>query len=124
VHLVRDVLDQQILDRDDVEVGRVDGIVVELRPNAPPRVVSLQVGFVPLARRISRALERFAESVHKRLGVRRTARYSIPWSAVTDVKRNCVATNLCADETVAYDWERWLRANVVERIPGASTEDE
>jgi hypothetical protein len=124
VHLIRDVLDQQILDRDDVEIGRVDGILVELRPNAPPRVVSLEVGFVPLARRISRRLERFAEAMHKRLGVRRSARYGIPWSSVLDVKPTGVETDLCADDTVAYDWERWLRANVVARMPGASQEDE
>jgi hypothetical protein len=123
VHLVRDVLDQQILDRDDVEVGRVDGIVVELRPNAPPRVVSLQVGFVPLARRIAHGLERFAEAVHKRLGVRRSARYGIPWTSVREVKPHGITTDLCADDTVAYDWERWLRTNIVERMPGASTEE-
>ena len=124
MHLVRDVLDQQILDRDDVEVGRVDGIVVELRPNAPPRVVSLEVGFVSLARRISRRLAPFAEAMHKRLGVRRAARYGIPWSSVLEVNMNGVKTDLCAEDTVAYDWERWLRTNIVARMPGAATEDE
>ena len=123
MHVVRDLLDQQLMDRDECELGRVDGIVAELRDGVPPRIIELQVGFVPLARRISRRFERIAESVHKWLGVRRSARYGIPWSSVLETSSRCVKVDVRAEETVAYDWERWLRRHIVEKIPGSSSDE-
>lgn len=122
MHVIRDLLDLQIDDRDEVELGRVDGLVAELRDGAPPRIVAMELGFVPVARRISRRLEHFAEAMHKRFGVRRSARYHIPWSAVVEVNVHHVKVDLAAEETVAFDWERWLRRNVIGRLPGASQE--
>ena len=122
MHLFREVLDKQIVDREECRLGRVDGIVVELRDGAAPRLVRLELGMVPLARRISLRLERFAESMHNRLGVRRSARYGLPWEKVLDVNVHRVRVDVDAEDTPAYDWERWLRTHVVEKIPGASTE--
>jgi hypothetical protein len=123
MHVVHDLLDQQIVDRDECELGRVDGLVAELRDGAPPRIIRIEVGFVPLARRISRRFESFAERMHKRLGVRRSARYGIPWTSVIESTLRRVKVDVCAEETVAYDWERWLRAHVVEKIPGSSSDE-
>ena len=36
--LVRDLLDRQLTDRSGRNLGRVDGVVLELRANRPPRV--------------------------------------------------------------------------------------
>ena len=123
MHLLREILDKQVLDRDDYELGRVDGIVVEVRDGAPPRVVRLELGFVPLARRIGRRFERMAESLHKRMGVRRSARYELPWEWVIERNVHHLKVNVAAEETPAYDWERWLRAHIVEKIPGGSTDE-
>jgi hypothetical protein len=123
MQLFRAILDKQIVDRDECELGRVDGMVVELRAGAPPRLVRFELGFVPLARRISVRLEHFAESMHKRLGIRRSARYGVPWNTVLDVNVHHIKVDVSAEETPAYDWERWLRTHVVEKIPGASTEE-
>lgn len=123
MELARDILDQQILDRDDKRLGRVDGIVAELREGQPPRVLLLEVGFVPLARRISLGFERFAEAMHKRLDVRRSARYGIPWSTVIEVKMHFIKVDLEAEKTVAYDWERWLRRHVVKYLGGGDGEE-
>jgi hypothetical protein len=35
--LVRDVLDKQVLDPDKCKIGKVDGILLQLRANRPPR---------------------------------------------------------------------------------------
>ena len=123
MRLFHEILDKQVVDRDEREVGRVDGIVLELRDGAPPRVVRLELGFVPLARRISLRLQRMAESVHDRLHVRRSARFGLPWEKVLDVNVHHVKVDVQAEETPAYDWERWLRKHVVEKIPGASTDE-
>lgn len=124
MHLFRDLLDLQVEDREDERVGRVDAITVELREGKPPRVASLELGFVPLARRMHPRLEAIAERWHKRLGVRRGARYHIPWTAVLDLDVHRVKVDVKADETPALDWERWLRRHIVGRIPGNSTEEE
>jgi hypothetical protein len=122
MHLFRDLLDKQLVDRDEGELGRVDGIVVELHDGQPPRLVRFELGFVPLARRIGPRLERVAEWIHGRLHVRRSARYGVSWDQVLDVNIHTVKVDVTADETPAYDWERWLRQRVVTKIPGASSD--
>ena len=120
--LIREILDKQLVDRNEDRLGRVDGIVAELRAGAPPRIVQFELGFVPLARRVSLRLERLAMALHMRFAVRRSARYGIPWSLVTDVTSHHIQVDLTADETVAYDWERWLRRHFVRRLGGGSGE--
>ena len=123
MQVFREILDKQVVDRDECELGRVDGIVVELRADGPPRLARFELGFVPLARRISGRLERVAESMHKRLGIRRSARYGVPWDTVLAVNVHHVKVDVSAEDTPAYDWERWLRTHVVEKIPGASSDE-
>lgn len=50
--LVRDVLDVRLVDRNGQGLGRVDGILLRLRDDAPPQFVAMQVGAVVAARRI------------------------------------------------------------------------
>ena len=117
--LMRDVLDKLLCDRDDEALGRVDAIVAELRDDAPPRVTELQLGFVPLARRIGPRTARLVEALHRRWSVRRAARFGIPWSKVVKHDRHQITVDVVADETPARDWDRWLRRNVIGRIPGS-----
>jgi hypothetical protein len=124
MHVIRDLLDKQIVDRDEEQLGRVDGLIAEIPANGPPRITQLEIGFVPLARRIHRRFEGFAESWHKRFGVRRSARYHIEWSQILDVNVHHVKVDVCVADTTAFDWERWLRKHVVEKIPGSSSEEE
>src|SRR5690242_3753919 len=50
--IVREVLDKQVLDRHQRKMGRVDGIILEIRDGAPPRLLALEVGGITLARRL------------------------------------------------------------------------
>ena len=119
LHVLRDLLDDQIVDRGCNPIGRVDSILAELRDGAPPRVVELQLGFVPLARRFGLRAERWMEALHKRFSVRRSARYGIPWEKVTEIHAHHIEVDLDVEDTVAADWERWFRQNVIGRIPGS-----
>jgi sporulation protein YlmC with PRC-barrel domain len=123
MHVFRDLLDKQIVDREEERVGRVDGIIAEIREGAPPRVIQVELGFVTIARRIHRRFETLAEAAHKRWSVRRSARYHIDWSNVMDVNVHHVKVDVKVEETPAFDWERWLRRHVIGRIPGASAEE-
>ena len=78
--LTRDVLDMQLVDREETKIGRVDGLVLELRDDQPPRVDALEMGFVVLARRIHPRVESWVERLRRRFSVRKTARYRIPWA--------------------------------------------
>ena len=40
--LVRDVLDKQIYDANNLRVGKVDGVVLLPRQNRPPRVLAIE----------------------------------------------------------------------------------
>ena len=62
--LIRDVLDNQIVDREGRNMGRVDGIVGELRPGQPVRVACIELGPPTLAGRLH---PRLGEWVEKRM---------------------------------------------------------
>ena len=67
--LVRDLLDQAIVDSRGHAMGRVDGIVVELRQEAPPRVVSLAIGATALGERLPPAIGRWVKAIQARLNI-------------------------------------------------------
>lgn len=116
--LARDVLDKQVTDRDETKMGRVDGLVLELREGQPPRIEAIEMGFVVLARRLHPRIEKWLERLRQRFSVRKTARYRVPWSKVKDVDSFCIQLDVVAQDTPAFDWERWLRDHVVARVPG------
>lgn len=115
--LIRDVLDNQLVDRQQRKMGRVDGIIVELRQNQPPRLAYIEVGFPVLARRLHPRLERWVTAIQGRWGAKQRESYRIPWSKMVDVGIN-VELDLEATDTPTLGYENWIREHVVERIPG------
>jgi hypothetical protein len=116
--LVRDLLDQLLLDRKQRAIGRVDGIVLEVRDDRPPRVLAMEVGLVTAARRLHPALGRWIRAL------------AIRWSPVplTPVR---VSPHLFRDIGVDVEldvdahadpkllrFEKWLSRRVVHRLPG------
>jgi hypothetical protein len=118
--LVRDVLDTQVVDREETKMGRVDGLVLELRDGQPPRVEAIEMGFVVLAQRLHPRLANGFLRLRRRFSVRRTALYSVPWSQVKNVNAFCVQLDVEAANTPAFAWERWLRDHVIVHFPGVA----
>jgi hypothetical protein len=120
IHLIRDVLDNQLVDRVKHDpMGMADGIVIELRGiNEPPRVAAIESGLPVFARRISPGLEPIVRAIGRWIGVRRGLVYRIPWSRVRshDVE---VELDVEADRTPAKAWEHWLRKHITRYIPGS-----
>src|SRR4051794_26985287 len=82
--LVRDVLDCQLLDRNGVQVGRADGLVILVRKGRPPELAFIETGGLCLARRLHPRIGAWAAGLWKRLG-RRPEPNRLPWQKVTDV---------------------------------------
>jgi sporulation protein YlmC with PRC-barrel domain len=116
--LIRDVLDNQIVDRNQRKMGKVDGIVIECKDGEPPRVAYLEVGIPTLARRLHPRLEGWVVALQSKWGARQDQPFRIPFSKVRDVGID-VEVDLEAEETPALGYEQWLRENIIKRIPGA-----
>jgi hypothetical protein len=65
--LIRDVLDNQLVDRNGRKMGKVDGIAIELRENKPPRLAYIETGAPTLARRLHPRLARWVAANTVRL---------------------------------------------------------
>jgi hypothetical protein len=116
--LVRDVLDEQLVDRHGVRIGKVDGVVLEVREGRPPRVVAVETGAVTLAARLHPRLGRWLARLIRHWGLPVNARERIPWSRVS-FKGIDLRVDADAEEMGALAAERWLRERVVGRIPGS-----
>src|ERR1051325_9551647 len=115
--LSRDCLDEPVFDRKKKRMGRVDGIILELQRDRPPRVAYIEVGAVTLAERSSPWLRTKIVGVMRKLGIA-TDRCRIAWGKV-HVGVNGISAQVRAEETAALALELWLRKNVIGRIPGA-----
>ena len=116
--LVRDVLDKQLRDRNERNMGKVDGIVLELCDGAPPRVAYLEVGPPVVARRLGERLSAWVSRLDRRFGEGRGVAYRIPWTLVRPGVID-LDVNVDAEHTPAFAFEHWLRRTIVCRIPGA-----
>jgi sporulation protein YlmC with PRC-barrel domain len=118
VELGRDVLDQQVVDREGTPMGRVDGIVLKIRPGKPPVIAGLVIGGPTPFRRISRALAGRVERWRRRWGPKERDGFEVPWRQVLKLGID-VKLDVEAERTPATAWERWVRDRIVSRIPGA-----
>jgi len=116
MRLGRQVLDQQLVDRNDLNMGKVDGIVLELRVGQPPRVSALLTGGHLLARRLHPRLETWARRLTRRWGPGRLEPLRIPWTKVKKIGVD-VRVDVAADE--GMPWEHWVRDHILRLIPGA-----
>jgi len=118
MNLVRDYLDKQLVDANGRKMGRVDGIVLTLAEGRQPRVAHIETGAVTQATRLHPRLGRMVAALAHRLGGVLNDSYRIPWAKVA-LSDNDIAVNVRAEETPALALERWVRAHLIGRIPGA-----
>ena len=116
--LIRDVLDKEVVDRHGREMGRVDSIVVELGPNAPPRVTAIELGPAVLAYRVRPIFGRLMSALEHALGIDAGRPLRIPFGDILSIHDH-VKVDRAFGETVAAALERRLRP-WVSSIPGSS----
>lgn len=115
--LVRDILDERLLDRNRRRVGRVDGLILEQRAGEPPVVRYIEVGTATLAARMPRAIGALMTWCARRWGPRRGEPFRIPWALVFAVDRD-IHVDMEAEGSPALASEEWVREHVVRRLPG------
>ena len=118
LHLVHDVLDAQLIDRQRQKIGRVDALMLDLENGRPPRVATICIGGRERAHRIGRwmvRLSRVMRAIARRQlwGARR-----IPFSAVRCIG-DTIQVDADARELEAGHLEEWLANHVIGWIPGA-----
>lgn len=122
-HLVSELLDYQLVDRDRLHLGKIDGIAIHVAQGKQPRVTHLESGALILARRLGPRWERFVAFATRHFGVRKTAVFRVPWSKVT---RTGIDIHIDVDgvESDAFAWEHWLDDHVIGRLPFAHDDNE
>jgi sporulation protein YlmC with PRC-barrel domain len=116
--VVREILDKQVVDRNQKKMGRVDAIVLELRKGHPPRLTHLEIGPVACVSRISRRLAVWIAALERRWKVTDVDPFQISWSQVRDIGVD-VEVDCDATKTPTYAWEHWVRDHIIKRLPGA-----
>lgn len=118
MHLVRDLLDNQVIDRFNRKMGKVDDVVLVVRRGRPPRVAGVELGLGTALARIHPGLARFAVWLERRLGAGTGRPVRIDIDRLESAGLN-VRTDVDADHTAVYAWERWIRRVLIHRIPGS-----
>jgi sporulation protein YlmC with PRC-barrel domain len=85
LHLVRDLLDKLVLDRDGREMGRVDGVVLTIAEGDARQVVAIEIGAAVLFRRVRPFLGRWAAALERALGIEKRRPIRIPFDEILDI---------------------------------------
>ena len=121
--LIRDVLDKKLIDREECDMGRASGLIMQLGENTQPRITHVLIGGPSLWARIHPSLGKLSSKLARAWGPKRTEPVTIPWSKVETVGKQ-IKLDVKAKDTGALDWELWVARNIIERIPGGGSDEE
>ncbi len=116
IHLVRDVLDHQMIDRKDDPMGRIDGIAIEVEGGKQPRVVELQGGIVVLGDRLGKRIGKWVKLFAMKWGLVRGERTRVKWEEVRWTFSE-TKVDVDADQMPALAWENFLGEKVIAKLP-------
>ncbi|MCW3817067.1 hypothetical protein ONA91_21700 [Micromonospora sp. DR5-3] len=119
LQLAKQLLDQQIVDREGRLVGRVDDIAFAVDADGVPYVDCLLSGQGVLGRRLGGRVGRFLVSVAERFAEQTPVPpRRIPLTQVAGVD-SAVRLRCRAADLPPPPMETWLRRHIIDRIPGA-----
>ena len=114
--LVRDLLDNRLVDRDKRNLGKIDGIALHIAQGKQPRVTHLESGALILARRLGPRWERIVAFMTRHFGVRKNPVFRVPWSKVTKTGID-IHLDIDGAKSDAFAWEHWLDDHLIGRLP-------
>lgn len=117
MHIVRDLLDKQLIDVNWMPMGRVDGLAMEAERGEQPRITTIMVGGTVLTERLPGFVGRWPTALLRRFGSRHGAPFLIPWPRVMRVDA-VVRVDVESDATEVMATAHWARDHIIARIPG------
>jgi hypothetical protein len=117
--LVRDLLDVQLVDQNKRKIGRVDGVLIEVRDGAPPLVVAMEVGPLTLLRRLHPALARWLRALAVRWLPVSLRSVQLPLTLFQDVGEDIQLRIDAKADRRQLRFEKWLSRTVVGPMPGS-----
>jgi hypothetical protein len=118
MRLIAEVLDKQLIDRNGENAGRVDGVVLILRDGKPPLLADVVVSPITLLGRLNRRLGAWYATIDRRFGPERGKPFRVPWLRCTRYG-TAIELDFEIERSPINAFEDYLRAHVVERLPGA-----
>lgn len=119
LHLDRELLDRQIVDRHGRLVGNVDDVAFGVDADGVPYLRALLTGQTALGQRVGGRLGRCLTWLADRFTDQPPARpLEVPFHLVVEVN-SAVVLGVAAAQLPEPPMELWLRRNLVDRIPGA-----
>lgn len=118
LHLIHDVLDKMVLDRNKHRLGRVDNLVLQVATDAPPRVVYMEMGGAALLNRLGRIGQRVATWIGQRGRATPRLPYRVGWDLVRQIGPAFVVIDTNVETSRTTAWERWLAMQIVSRLGG------
>jgi len=115
-HVVRELLDNQLVDADKLNLGKIDGIAIHVAQGKQPRVTHLESGALILARRLGPRWERLVAFMTRHFGVRKNPVFRVPWSKVTKTGID-IYIDVDGVKSDAFAWEHWLDDHLIGRLP-------
>ena len=119
LHLVHDVLDAQLIDRERCKVGRVDALMLELVPGRPPRVSAIGTGGPERERRVGRWVWRLARALRAIARIERGGVSRVSFDAVRCIS-DTIEIDVDGRDLESQGLEAWLGRHVIGKIPGAA----
>jgi len=120
MQIARDLLDNQVLDKEDRKMGKVDDVVIVVRRGRAPRLSAIELGLSTMLARIHPGLGAWALGIERRWGVAQHTPVRVDMDRVEQAGIN-VQADIDATRTDVYAWERWIRRVLIGRIPGHGT---
>jgi hypothetical protein len=118
------LLDNQIVDGDEIPIGRVDDLELDVPERGAPRVVSILTGSQALGERIGGAVGRAIATVSTRLRDSSSARPTqIEANLIEDLEPLVKLRAPLRELPDVAALERWLAIHIVERLPGGGDAD-
>ncbi|EJC83239.1 hypothetical protein Rleg4DRAFT_7040 [Rhizobium leguminosarum bv. trifolii WSM2297] len=116
--LIRDVLDKQMVDKEQNRIGKADGLVLSLSDGDAPKVAFIEMGSLTLSRRLGYRSHRFLRWLYRTAGADDNATaFRVPWEKVRNVAID-IEVNVDRRETPLEQCQDWLKRHVITRIPG------
>jgi len=121
LHLVRDLLDNRLVDCRHHPMGRADGLILDIG-QGPPELVCIESGITVLAERLGQHAARWTKAALRCCTPRFCQPLRIAWTSVVRIGIE-TELDLQADQTTALVWEKWLLEHIVRRLPSIKSRD-